>query len=173
MLATNMESNSSPGRERRKRCRSGCWTCRDAGYKCDEARPFCGRCVRLGRQCQGYEMRLIWRHHGERRKKVKYQPQQRRDLFVTERTVKDSAAIPRAASPDLGDGHASLLDLTIPEPSDPEGRSMTADGSTTVFSASPPEGSSVATDVSTSGSIMFSASPLCSSMTTDISTHDG
>ncbi|PSN67741.1 hypothetical protein BS50DRAFT_572758 [Corynespora cassiicola Philippines] len=43
------------------RVRTGCWTCRDAGYKCDEKKPHCGRCVRLGLKCQGYGVRLKWR----------------------------------------------------------------------------------------------------------------
>ncbi|KIV81391.1 hypothetical protein PV11_03582 [Exophiala sideris] len=43
------------------RTRTGCWTCRKAGYKCDEARPECARCKRLSISCQGYGNRVIWR----------------------------------------------------------------------------------------------------------------
>ncbi|PLB47348.1 hypothetical protein P170DRAFT_511967 [Aspergillus steynii IBT 23096] len=46
---------------RTKRTRTGCWTCRDAGYKCDEQKPFCGRCLRLEIRCQGYGVRCRWR----------------------------------------------------------------------------------------------------------------
>ncbi|ATY65537.1 C6 finger domain [Cordyceps militaris] len=36
------------------RSRSGCFTCRTGRVKCDEAKPVCGRCVRLGKHCSGY-----------------------------------------------------------------------------------------------------------------------
>ncbi|KAF2730935.1 hypothetical protein EJ04DRAFT_584818 [Polyplosphaeria fusca] len=44
------------------RTRSGCWTCREAGYKCDEQKPFCGRCIRLKIACKGYEVRFKWKN---------------------------------------------------------------------------------------------------------------
>ncbi|KAF1925032.1 uncharacterized protein M421DRAFT_424252 [Didymella exigua CBS 183.55] len=43
-----------------KRTRTGCWTCREAGYKCDEQKPFCQRCTRLEIACKGYGVRLKW-----------------------------------------------------------------------------------------------------------------
>jgi hypothetical protein len=43
-----------------KRSRTGCWTCRGAGYKCDEQKPYCGRCVRLKITCKGYGVKLKW-----------------------------------------------------------------------------------------------------------------
>ncbi|CAE7186065.1 hypothetical protein P3342_008483 [Pyrenophora teres f. teres] len=43
-----------------KRSRTGCWTCREAGYKCDEQKPFCGRCTRLKIVCKGYGVKLKW-----------------------------------------------------------------------------------------------------------------
>jgi hypothetical protein len=43
-----------------KRTRTGCWTCREAGYKCDEQKPFCGRCMRLKITCKGYGVKLKW-----------------------------------------------------------------------------------------------------------------
>ncbi|KAI1204594.1 fungal-specific transcription factor domain-containing protein [Annulohypoxylon truncatum] len=42
------------------RTRTGCFTCREDGYKCDEQKPFCGRCTRLGKTCKGYGVRLKW-----------------------------------------------------------------------------------------------------------------
>ncbi|OTB18567.1 hypothetical protein K445DRAFT_314446 [Daldinia sp. EC12] len=42
------------------RTRTGCYTCREDGYKCDEQKPFCGRCIRLQKKCQGYGVRLKW-----------------------------------------------------------------------------------------------------------------
>ncbi|KKP03062.1 hypothetical protein THAR02_04831 [Trichoderma harzianum] len=73
-MTTRISSSNAIGRGKGKRCRSGCWTCREAGYKCDEAKPFCGRCVRLKRSCQGYGLRLKWRHHKESRSKIDPRP---------------------------------------------------------------------------------------------------
>ncbi|KAI0828744.1 fungal-specific transcription factor domain-containing protein [Hypoxylon sp. FL0890] len=42
------------------RTRTGCFTCREDGYKCDEQKPFCGRCIRLRKICKGYGVRLRW-----------------------------------------------------------------------------------------------------------------
>ncbi|KAI2620926.1 fungal-specific transcription factor domain-containing protein [Hypomontagnella submonticulosa] len=42
------------------RTRTGCFTCREDGYKCDEQKPFCGRCIRLQKTCKGYGVRLKW-----------------------------------------------------------------------------------------------------------------
>lgn len=44
-----------------KRSRTGCWTCREAGYKCDEQKPTCGRCNRLKKECKGYGVKLKWK----------------------------------------------------------------------------------------------------------------
>ncbi|KAF9737299.1 fungal Zn binuclear cluster domain containing protein [Paraphaeosphaeria minitans] len=43
------------------RSRTGCWTCREAGYKCDEQKPSCGRCTRLKKECRGYGVKLRWK----------------------------------------------------------------------------------------------------------------
>ncbi|KAI1817201.1 fungal-specific transcription factor domain-containing protein [Poronia punctata] len=43
-----------------KRTRTGCFTCRGDGYKCDEQKPICARCTRLGKECKGYGVRLKW-----------------------------------------------------------------------------------------------------------------
>ncbi|KAL0932193.1 fungal Zn binuclear cluster domain containing protein [Colletotrichum truncatum] len=44
-----------------KRSRTGCLTCRDDGYKCDEGKPSCDRCIRLGKTCKGYGLRVRWK----------------------------------------------------------------------------------------------------------------
>lgn len=58
---------------KRTRTRTGCWTCRDAGYKCDEVQPKCGRCTRLNIHCKGYGVRLRWREQNppKRRRSLK------------------------------------------------------------------------------------------------------
>ena len=42
------------------RSRTGCWTCRTRKVKCDEGRPICGQCTRLGHDCD-YNPRLSFR----------------------------------------------------------------------------------------------------------------
>ena len=42
------------------RSRTGCWTCRTRKVKCDEGRPACGQCNRLGHTCD-YSPRLSFR----------------------------------------------------------------------------------------------------------------
>ena len=63
------------------RTRTGCFTCREDGYKCDEQKPHCGRCIRLNKICKGYGIKLKWRtiegppaaaqpkEHGKRRQR--------------------------------------------------------------------------------------------------------
>ncbi|KAK7414287.1 hypothetical protein QQX98_006884 [Neonectria punicea] len=42
------------GRKGNKKVRTGCITCKIRKVKCDEAKPHCMRCVKTGRQCDGY-----------------------------------------------------------------------------------------------------------------------
>ncbi|KAM0744597.1 hypothetical protein ACQRIT_001086 [Beauveria bassiana] len=50
-------SNHS-GRKGNKKVRTGCITCKIRKVKCDEAKPSCLRCVRTGRNCEGYVGRV-------------------------------------------------------------------------------------------------------------------
>ncbi|KAM7194988.1 hypothetical protein V8F20_007714 [Naviculisporaceae sp. PSN 640] len=60
----NSDSNSPPnstsqpvahsGRKGSKKVRTGCITCKIRKVKCDEAKPFCIRCTKTGRRCDGY-----------------------------------------------------------------------------------------------------------------------
>ncbi|RGP71771.1 transcriptional regulatory moc3 [Fusarium sporotrichioides] len=47
----NNRRNSGGGRK----VKTGCATCRIRKIKCDEAKPFCQKCVKTGRTCDGYE----------------------------------------------------------------------------------------------------------------------
>lgn len=38
--------------------RTGCWTCRQRGYRCDEGKPACNNCRRLNIICEGYGIRV-------------------------------------------------------------------------------------------------------------------
>ncbi|KAK2033233.1 hypothetical protein LX32DRAFT_705667 [Colletotrichum zoysiae] len=44
----------------RSRTFTGCRTCRNRHLKCDEARPVCSSCKRLGLVCEGYGGQLLW-----------------------------------------------------------------------------------------------------------------
>lgn len=39
-------------RQSKPRSRNGCWTCRQRKVKCDEIRPICSSCTRLGKDCE-------------------------------------------------------------------------------------------------------------------------
>ncbi|KAK4234803.1 hypothetical protein C8A03DRAFT_18363 [Achaetomium macrosporum] len=42
------------GRKGSKKVRTGCVTCKIRKVKCDEAKPYCMRCTKTGRRCDGY-----------------------------------------------------------------------------------------------------------------------
>ncbi|CVK94467.1 uncharacterized protein FMAN_03558 [Fusarium mangiferae] len=46
-------TTSKPASRGRTKVKTGCATCRK--IKCDEAKPFCEKCVKTGRKCDGYE----------------------------------------------------------------------------------------------------------------------
>ncbi|KAI1140065.1 hypothetical protein F5Y05DRAFT_305217 [Hypoxylon sp. FL0543] len=43
------------------RARTGCRNCRARRKKCDERRPACSACIRLGARCEGYDTKLRFR----------------------------------------------------------------------------------------------------------------
>ncbi|KAK1825853.1 hypothetical protein QBC39DRAFT_270161 [Podospora conica] len=45
---------SQSGRKGSKKVRTGCITCKIRKVKCDEGKPFCMRCTKTGRRCDGY-----------------------------------------------------------------------------------------------------------------------
>ncbi|KAL2144090.1 hypothetical protein VTI28DRAFT_9620 [Corynascus sepedonium] len=47
-------SQPQSGRKGSKKVRTGCITCKIRKVKCDEAKPFCMRCTKTGRRCDGY-----------------------------------------------------------------------------------------------------------------------
>ncbi|KAH7250932.1 fungal-specific transcription factor domain-containing protein [Fusarium tricinctum] len=57
----------------------GCGTCRARKVRCDQAFPYCNRCVKSGRECKGYGLQLSWpRKNDTRRALVGPTPQQSR-----------------------------------------------------------------------------------------------
>lgn len=48
------------GTRSRDRTFTGCWTCRSRKVKCDETKPTCLSCLRMGLKCTGYASKLIW-----------------------------------------------------------------------------------------------------------------
>lgn len=62
LFVASLCSHTMPTQSRGKRTRTGCWTCRKRGKKCDETRPGCNNCTALSLQCAGYATRLRWNH---------------------------------------------------------------------------------------------------------------
>ena len=46
--------SGKPHRKAHNKVKTGCLTCKIRKKKCDEAKPFCQRCVDTGRKCDGY-----------------------------------------------------------------------------------------------------------------------
>ncbi|KAH7057350.1 fungal-specific transcription factor domain-containing protein [Macrophomina phaseolina] len=44
----------------RNRTFTGCWKCRSRKVKCDEAKPACNNCQRIGAECSGFAQKFIW-----------------------------------------------------------------------------------------------------------------
>ncbi|EKD19726.1 uncharacterized protein L3040_001926 [Drepanopeziza brunnea f. sp. 'multigermtubi'] len=45
----------------RKRTKTGCLTCRKRRIKCGEEKPTCANCAKSKRQCEGYNMRVVFK----------------------------------------------------------------------------------------------------------------
>lgn len=50
----------SPTAGKATRSTSGCQTCKRRRKKCDEGRPKCQVCIKLGVECDGYTKNLVW-----------------------------------------------------------------------------------------------------------------
>ncbi|OBS24335.1 hypothetical protein FPOA_04880 [Fusarium poae] len=48
----------------------GCATCRARKVRCDQTLPKCNRCVKAGRVCEGYGLRLSWPRHNDKRRAI-------------------------------------------------------------------------------------------------------
>ncbi|KAL8356423.1 hypothetical protein RB601_001637 [Gaeumannomyces tritici] len=51
---SSQHQHAMSGRKGSRKVRTGCITCKVRKVKCDEAKPFCVRCMKSGRQCDGY-----------------------------------------------------------------------------------------------------------------------
>ncbi|QPC67596.1 hypothetical protein HYE67_009827 [Fusarium culmorum] len=56
-----LSSTHSAARMNITRSRTGCAVCKSKRLKCDESKPACSRCVRLGIPCPGYQKPLRWK----------------------------------------------------------------------------------------------------------------
>ncbi|KAI1653991.1 fungal-specific transcription factor domain-containing protein [Daldinia decipiens] len=74
------------------RTRTGCYTCREDGYKCDEQKPFCGRCIRLQKTCKGYEVRLKWQPLQRLPKLKRARNTRQQKEYSTDKTVPTSSS---------------------------------------------------------------------------------
>ncbi|KAL6917167.1 hypothetical protein FSST1_008662 [Fusarium sambucinum] len=48
----------------------GCGTCRARKVRCDQTFPKCNRCIKAGRDCEGYGLRLSWPRHNDKRRAI-------------------------------------------------------------------------------------------------------
>ncbi|KAF8852922.1 hypothetical protein BDZ45DRAFT_599305 [Acephala macrosclerotiorum] len=85
------------------RSRSGCWTCRLRRKKCDERRPGCETCEKLGIKCEAYGSRPAWMDGGEAEKAKSAEV--RRDIKSA--TRRDGCSIASSGSHGLGRTPAS------------------------------------------------------------------
>jgi hypothetical protein len=98
---------SAPVKRNITRVRSGCWTCKARRKKCDEERPHCQTCRKLGIACEGYGLRLRWAGLGRPRVSFNHRNQTRdRRLATTARPVTSSES---GASSAGSHRHATLL----------------------------------------------------------------
>ncbi|CVL09582.1 hypothetical protein FPRO06_10325 [Fusarium proliferatum] len=56
-----LSSSYAPAPKTITRSRTGCAVCKSKRLKCDESKPACSRCVRLGIPCPGYQKPLRWK----------------------------------------------------------------------------------------------------------------
>ncbi|KAI1850704.1 hypothetical protein JX266_003986 [Neoarthrinium moseri] len=52
----------------------GCWTCKHRKIGCDRGYPACNNCLRTGRECLGYGIRLAWPDQPDGRRRKHRQP---------------------------------------------------------------------------------------------------
>ncbi|KAH8651370.1 fungal-specific transcription factor domain-containing protein [Xylariales sp. PMI_506] len=138
MVQTDVKQGSRSGGRRRKvsnstttvrpaeRCNlrsrsfTGCRTCRNRHMKCDETRPVCSTCQRLGLACEGYEARLFWAP--DRIEKDSHRASTYRyPLFSEEERY--SMSLELVESVGKRSAEAVLLDLDVESPPDFEGYS--------------------------------------------------
>ncbi|KAI0012577.1 fungal-specific transcription factor domain-containing protein [Xylariaceae sp. FL0662B] len=65
----------------------GCWTCKRRKIGCDRGYPACNNCIRTGRECQGYGIRLTWPDQPDGRRRLSRLP----DHTIHNHVVIDSA----------------------------------------------------------------------------------
>ncbi|KAK9421518.1 putative Fungal-specific transcription factor domain-containing protein [Seiridium unicorne] len=54
----------------------GCWTCKQRKIGCDRGFPACNNCLRTGRECLGYGIRLAWPDQPDGRRRKSQLPDQ-------------------------------------------------------------------------------------------------
>ncbi|KAL2204507.1 hypothetical protein CC79DRAFT_1313010 [Sarocladium strictum] len=54
----------------REVARRSCWTCKRRKIGCDRSLPHCLNCKRSGRECHGYDLRLVWPCQPDGRRKL-------------------------------------------------------------------------------------------------------
>ncbi|KAI2606567.1 hypothetical protein GGR54DRAFT_437874 [Hypoxylon sp. NC1633] len=74
-----------------RKVRTGCLTCKARKVKCDEAKPYCNRCLNTGRKCDGYAPKptptLLWHRPVKRFQSVDSANEARALQFFCEQTA--------------------------------------------------------------------------------------
>ncbi|KAI1608102.1 fungal-specific transcription factor domain-containing protein [Exophiala viscosa] len=91
-----------------KRVRTGCWTCRRRGYRCDEGKPVCAECTRLSLKCEGYNVRLTWMQSTSRIKSSKARRRSSQN-GTGGNSIREEAQAPKLALSKLRAAPSSIL----------------------------------------------------------------
>lgn len=57
---TKVNGGEYPGKQKRSKTFTGCFTCRSRKIRCDLTKPHCRNCSKTGLVCAGYDIKLRW-----------------------------------------------------------------------------------------------------------------
>ncbi|WWD00503.1 hypothetical protein V866_007419 [Kwoniella sp. B9012] len=115
-VVSTKEGNNGNNGISTKRGKTGCITCRLRKKRCDEAKPICATCSRLGIECMGYGVkRPKWLKENDNAKKTKQsikqivlsrRSQKNKTVHREHHTIDNSISntVPTSIPVDLGDG---------------------------------------------------------------------
>ncbi|KAH9906819.1 fungal-specific transcription factor domain-containing protein [Xylariomycetidae sp. FL2044] len=96
----------------------GCWTCKKRKIGCDRGYPACNNCLRTGRECLGYGIRLAWPDQPDGRRRLSRIPDQTTHHHVVN-TVYYGQQFLNSTYDDLSCNEAGLASLHISIPRGP------------------------------------------------------
>ncbi|KAJ9131246.1 hypothetical protein NKR23_g11813 [Pleurostoma richardsiae] len=98
--------------------RSGCARCKRQRLKCDEAKPACGRCVRVGSPCPGPVQTLRWSNKHEVFPAEGHNTRVRKPASSSS-LVRDGGSTVTAITPPSSTPETELADHDVPLPDEP------------------------------------------------------